>query len=127
FALAMRRSLPETFVRQPHIRAPRPTAAQVWLGVLTLAMLASATVATYTLNYLNIFATHTLGLSPAKAFGAVVVGGTCGMIFNPIGGRLSDRLGRKPVMLVAYGFLCVAGPLCFLLMSHLRTALALYA
>ena len=127
FALVIRRRLPETLERRPHIRAPRPTSAQMWLGVLTLAMLASATVATYTLNYLNIFATHTLGLSPAKAFGAIVVGGTCGMIFNPVGGRLSDRLGRKPVMLAAYGLLCVVGPLCFLLMSHLRTPLALYA
>jgi MFS family permease len=30
-------------------------------------------------------------------------------------------------MLAAYGLLCVAGPPCFLLMSHLRTPLALYA
>jgi MFS family permease len=127
FALVIRRRLPETLERQPHARAPRPTGAQIWLGLLTMAMLAGATIATYTLNYLNIFATHTLGLPPAQAFGAVAVAGTCGMIFNPLGGWLSDRLGRKPVMLAAYGLLCAVGPPCFLMMSHFRTPPALYA
>ena len=127
FALVMRRRLPETLERQPDVSMPRPTGTQMWLGLLTMAMLAGATITTYTLNYMNIFATHTLGLATAPAFGAVVVGGTCGMIFNPVGGLLSDRLGRKPVMIGAFGLLFAVGLPCFLMMSHLRTPLALYA
>ena len=126
FALVMRRRLPETFERQPDIKASRPTRAQVKLGLLMLVMAASATIATYTLNYLNIYATHNLGMSPALAFGAVAVAGTCGTIFNPVGGWLSDRFGRKPVMICAFGLLCLIGLPCFLVISDLRTPAALY-
>ena len=126
FALVMRRHLPETFERQPHIKMPRPTREQVKLGLLMLVMAASATIATYTLNYLNIYATHTLGMSSALAFGGVAVAGICGAIANPIGGWLGDRFGRKPVMICAFGLLCLAGLPCFLVISNLRTAAALY-
>jgi MFS family permease len=97
------------------------------MGLLAMMMLAAVTVATYTMNYMNIFGTHTLGLPSAQAFGGVVVAGTCGVIFNPIGGRLSDRFGRKPVMLAAFGMLCLLALPCFIMMAHFRTALALYA
>jgi len=125
-ALMIRHRLPETFERQPHIKAPRPTRAQVKLGLLMLVMVASATIATYTLNYLNIYATHNLGMPTALTFGAVAVAGTCGTIFSLIGGWLGDRIGRKPVMISAFGLLCLAGLPCFLLMSNLRTPAALY-
>lgn len=129
FALAIRRNLPETLERrsgEDRPRLPQISWAQIRLGLLTIAMLASATIATYTMNYMNIFATHTLGMPSAQAFGAVVVAGSCGVLFNPAGGRLSDRFGRKPVMIGAYGLLCLVGVPCFLMMSHLRTPLALY-
>ncbi|HEX4635402.1 MAG TPA: MFS transporter [Rhizomicrobium sp.] len=126
-ALAIRRHLPETFERQSSARLPRPTLAQVGLALLTLLVLASATISTYALININLFATHTLGFSPAQAFGAVVIGGAMGVIFNPIGGWLSDRFGRKPVMIGAYSLLCVVGLPCFMAMSHLRTPTVLYA
>jgi MFS family permease len=66
-------------------------------------MAASMTIGLYTLNYLNVFATHTLGFPSAQAFGAVALAGACGVIFNPISGWLSDRIGRKPVMMTAFG------------------------
>jgi MHS family citrate/tricarballylate:H+ symporter-like MFS transporter len=126
FALAMRRTLPETLEVRANVVRPRPTRAHLWLAAVTIAMLASATIATFVMTYLNIFATRTLGLSTAKAFGAVVVAGTCGVIFNPVGGMLSDRLGRKPVMMSAFGLLGLAVLPCFLIMTQLRTAMALY-
>ena len=127
FALIMRRTLPETLEHKAEGRLPRPTRAQMKLALLTVAMLASATIATFTMNYLNLFATHTLGLTSAQAFGAVVVAGLCGMTFNPVGGLLSDRFGRKPVMICAAASLCVVSIPCFMLMSQVRTPLALYA
>lgn len=126
FALMMRRTLPETLEHRAQGKLSRPTRAQVRLGLLTIAMLASATIATFTMNNLNLFATHTLGLSSAQAFGAVVVAGICGMTFNPVGGWLSDRIGRKPVMIGAAASLCVVSIPCFMLMAHFRTPLALY-
>ncbi|MEY4708100.1 MAG: hypothetical protein RJB58_1823 [Pseudomonadota bacterium] len=127
FALVMRRTLPETLeLRADTVREPL-TRAHLWLGLVTVSMLASATIATFTMTYMNIFATHTLGFTSALAFGAVVVSGSCGVIFNPVGGWLSDWIGRKPVMMTAAGLLCVVGIPCFILMSQLRTPLALYA
>ena len=127
FALVMRRTLPETLESRTDTVRTRPTRADMRLAFITLVMLASGTIATFVMTYLNIFATHMLGLSTALAFGAVVVAGTCGMIFNPVGGILSDRLGRKPVMMTAFGLLGLAVLPCFLVMTHLRSAMALYA
>ena len=126
-ALAIRRHLPETLEQEAGAGLPRPTLAQIGLALLTLSMLASVTIATYALININLYATHTLGMSSAQAFGGVVIGGLTGMVFNPIGGWLSDRFGRKPVMIGAYGLLCAVGLPCFLAMAQLRTASVLYA
>lgn len=126
-ALAIRRTLPETLPQTERTSRPRLTAAQIRMLLLTLFVLASATIATYALISINIFATHTLGLTAAQAFGAVVIGGGCGVIFNPIGGWLSDRWGRKPVMIVAFGLLCAVGLPCFMAMAQWRTPAVLYA
>lgn len=125
FALVIRRRLPETFHRPADVK-PGLVRAQLGLAVLTTIMAASMTIATYTMNYLNVFANHTLGMPPAQAFGAVALAGTCGAIFNPIGGWLSDRLGRKPVMITAYALLCIVSLPCFVMMAHLRTPASLY-
>lgn len=126
-ALAVRSQLPETLERREGVKLPRPTMAQVGPALLTLMTLASATITTYVLITINSFATHTLKLSAAVGYGAVVIGGLVGAFTNLVGGRLSDRLGRKPVMIGAYGLLCVLGVPCFMVMSELRTPAALYA
>jgi len=126
-ALAIRRTLPETLPQTERINRPRLTGEQVRMALLTLFVLASGTIATYALISINIFATHTLGLTAAQASGAGVIGGACGVIFSPIGGWLSDRFGRKPVMIVAFGLLCAVGLPCYMAMAQMRTPGALYA
>jgi MHS family citrate/tricarballylate:H+ symporter-like MFS transporter len=125
--LAIRRNLPETLEQRSAGRLPRPTLGQVALAVLTLLILASVTIATYTLININLYATHTLNFTQAQAFGGVVIGGFVGMIVNPIGGWLSDRAGRKPVMIGAYGLLCAVGLPCFMAMAQLHAVSILYA
>jgi MFS family permease len=125
FALIIRRRLPETFQRPAHAKSAL-TRAQINMGLMTTVMAAAMTIATYTMNYLNVFASHTLGLPPAPAFAAVALAGLCGAIFNPLSGWLSDRLGRKPVMTVAFALLCAVSLPCFMMMAHLRTAASLY-
>jgi len=125
-ALAIRRQLPETLERREGAKLPRPTMAQIGAGLLTLMAIAGVTITTYVLITINSFATHTLGLPAATAFGAGVIGGFVGALFNLVGGKFSDRLGRKPVMIGAYGLLCVLGVPCFMLMAQLRTPAALY-
>jgi MFS family permease len=90
-----------------------------------LFMLAAGTIATYTLNYLTTFATHTLGLLPRVAFGATAMCGLCGTIFTLLGGYLTDRLGRKPVMLVSMTLLTLAVPPSFMVMAAMKTGGAL--
>ena len=126
-ALAIRRHLPETLERQAAAKLPRPSWAQIGSAVATLLAIAGATITTYVLISINTFATYTLKLSPAVGFGAVVIGGGVGAFSNLVGGWLSDRLGRKPVMIGAYGLLCIIGLPCFMAMSQLRTPAAVYA
>ena len=75
FAIVMRRTLPETLELRPDAPRQKLSRAHLWLALVTIAMMASATIATFTMTYMNIFATHTLGLSSSIAFGAVVVAG----------------------------------------------------
>ena len=99
FGLFVRRHLPETLPP----RDETPGRAKVQWGVIIrgLFMMLAATIATYTLQYLTTFATHTLGLVPSIAFGGAAICGLCGTLFTLLGGYLADRLGRKPVMITA--------------------------
>ena len=126
--LFLRNRLPETFHLQERVKAPRVRLrrAHSRVAVLGVFMLACGTIATYTMNYLVTFATHTLGIPPRLAFGATVVTGLTGMLCNPLSGMLSDRYGRKPVMITAITLLLCAALPCFFLMSILRTPTSLY-
>ena len=126
-ALAIRRNLPETLAQTERTSRPKLTSAQIRLVLLTILVLASGTIATYVLISINLFATTILGFSAAQTFGAVVIGGASGVISSPIGGWLSDRWGRKPLMIVPFGLLCLVGLPCFMAMVQLRTPAVLYA
>lgn len=108
--LVLRRSLEETLVApaadQPlavpatlAVPAARDHARVALLGMLVLL---AGTIATYTLNYLTTFAIATLGMPAGISFGATVAVGLTGMVAAVIGGGLSDRFGRKPLMLVPW-------------------------
>src|SRR5579859_2016708 len=101
--LIVRRHLPETLPAPESARAAVPLD---W-GVVVrgLFILAGGTIATYTLNYLTTYASHTLGMPSKIAFGATTICGLCGVVFTLVGGHLADRLGRKPVMLASAGLL----------------------
>jgi MFS transporter, MHS family, citrate/tricarballylate:H+ symporter len=125
FGLIVRNRLPETLSRQE--AAQGAARLQPRIILFGLLMMGAGTIATYTLNYLTTYASHTLGLAPRIAFGATVMCGLCGTIFTLLGGHLSDRLGRKPVMLTAGGLLMLAAPPSFMTMVALKTGGALLA
>jgi MFS family permease len=96
-AIAMRNNLVETHDGD----APAATTATRLSApvVLGLIMLAGATSVTYVLNYLTTFAAVTLHMTGGAGFAATATVGSCGMIGAPVGGWLSDRFGRRPLML----------------------------
>jgi MFS family permease len=123
FGLFVRRHLPETLPP----RDETPGRAKVQWGVIIrgLFMMLAATIATYTLQYLTTFATHTLGLVPSIAFGGAAICGLCGTLFTLLGGYLADRLGRKPVMITAATLLALTVPPAFMAMVTMKTGAAL--
>ncbi len=132
--LVLRGSLEETLQREDDI-APRTgkhpagggPVALAPIAVLGIALLASATISNYTLTYLTTYAVTTLAMPTRLAFGATILVGLAGVICDPLGGWLSDRFGRKPVLIVPACLLLVLVVPCFHLLAALRTPAALYA
>ena len=83
---------------------------------LALLMIAATTISTYTMNYVATYAQHTLGLTPLSASLCTVVYGLAAMTGALVGGRLSDRIGRKPVLLMGGIALMLLGVPCFFIM-----------
>jgi MFS family permease len=106
FGLWIRSNLPETL--EGLETEPRITGARARLGaarassriiVLALVVLASGTIGTYVFNYMTTFAQNTLHMKPGDAFLAGAAGNVAGVISGLFGGWLSDRIGRRPVMI----------------------------
>ena len=127
FGLMLRRGLTETLhVAEPAIQDLAPRRPTVRLLVLALLLLASGTTVTYVLNYLSTYAIATLHMATKLAFGATVIRGLGTVIGSPLGGWLSDRFGRRGVMLIP-GFLLVLLIMpSFGWLSQARTATALF-
>jgi len=127
FALRIRSRLPETLheTRSRPGKHRGPMGGLLWIALLGMAMLAAGTVGTYTMNYMTTFANHTLGFPAAWSFAATIVAGGAAAAGALLGGALSDRVGRKPVMIGSGLFLLVAVVPCFAAMVALHTATAL--
>jgi MHS family citrate/tricarballylate:H+ symporter-like MFS transporter len=107
FGLWVRRGLPET-LHAPDVAGPVAAAASKGLGlirenariiILALLVLAAGTISTYVFNYITTFAQHTLHMAPGVAFLGGALGNMAGVVGGLYGGWLSDRIGRRPVMI----------------------------
>jgi MFS family permease len=125
FGLLLRRTLGETL--QPLHDRPVPTIRSYGRVVVAgLALLASATTTNYLLNYMTTYANSTLGMPARIAFGATAVVGLSGVVCDPLGGWLSDKVGRKPVIIIPWLCLAFAVFPCFMLLERERSTFALY-
>ncbi|MBV9062918.1 MAG: MFS transporter [Alphaproteobacteria bacterium] len=129
FGLLARRTLAETLDMEAALE--RKAAAKLGrylpVAVFGVVLLASATVSNYALDYMTTYANHTLHMHATIAFGATVVIGSAMVVADLASGWLSDRFGRKPVMIVPYVTMMLCAVPAYLAISHFRTAIALFA
>jgi MFS family permease len=125
--IVLRRTLHETLDEPLRAEEEPPPGGYGKIVVLGLLLLSTATTVNYLLEYMTTYANVTLGMSSKIAFGATAVIGLSGVICDSLGGWLSDRFGRRPIMIVPWLFLAVAVFPCFWILERLRTAAALYS
>jgi MFS transporter, MHS family, citrate/tricarballylate:H+ symporter len=125
--LYMRRNLPET-LQDADRRLSTAEQRRVPVRVIVLGPLLIATVTIYIwgLDYITTYAQDSLHMTPALAFGATVVIGLCAVVADPASGLLSDRIGRRPVMLGAAGILVLLLVPAYMAMTELRSVLVVY-
>jgi MHS family citrate/tricarballylate:H+ symporter-like MFS transporter len=125
--LYIRRNLPETLRdadRRPTSTEPRRVPVEVI--VLALLLIGAATIYLYGLDYITTYAQDSLHMTPPVAFGATVLIGICATVADPVSGLLSDRIGRKPVMLGAAVVLLFLLVPAYLAMTELRSVPVVY-
>jgi MFS family permease len=107
--LAMRRSLPETHA--PPDRASRRVRPPLRLVLVGLGMIGAAMISAYVLDYTTTYAQDVLKLAAGPALFATVVIGAVSVVCDLSSGLLTDRVGRRPVMLTGVGlFILLAVP-----------------
>ena len=125
--LAIRRGLPETFHAQASHTEPTPLRPYLPVVLIGLMLLASATIGNYSGNFATTYAISTLHLKASIAFAGTIVVGLTGVVFDLFIGALSDRIGRKPVMIVPGLLLLVSILPAFHAILRYRTAFAFLA
>ena len=137
FGLMLRRSLPETLHKADDAAlAPDATTGRLTfrerirpyfaLTVLGLMMLTAGTIGSYTTSYMTTYALDTLKLSATVAFGVTVLGSVLSVICEFGSGWLSDKVGRKPVMIVPAVLLILSIFPSFWVIDNFRNVWAFY-
>jgi MHS family citrate/tricarballylate:H+ symporter-like MFS transporter len=126
--LYLRRHLPEQPPGSASISAA-PVAGSVSLRliVLSLMMIAAGTITAYTLGYMNTYMQDTLKFSTKLAFGETILEGLSVVSLALIGGSLSDRFGRKPLMLGGLTALLLLALPGYAAIGMARSAVLVYA
>ncbi|MBF0581348.1 MULTISPECIES: MFS transporter [Corynebacterium] len=85
-------------------------AAPIWVSILlVVGMVSGITAAHYTWSsYVSTYAIKHEGMAVEGAYWVTVVAQVIGLIALPLWGRLSDRIGRKPVIYFFAGALAIA-------------------
>ena len=126
--LIIRSSLPETLHHEEDAAESAEASRDIArTAVLGFAMLASATIAYYSLSFMTTYASQMLHMRTDVSFAATIFFGLSNVLFAPLGGWLSDRVGRKPVMVGSRIVFAVVGIPAFMLLIRNRDAGTLLA
>lgn len=115
--LLLRRGLEETdsfeHAQHPSLgQAMRILGDNIGTVLRAMMLVVMTTVSFYTItSYTPTFGTRELHLSMTTALLVTLIGGICNFTILPIGGSLSDRIGRRPVLFgAAIAMACLAWP-----------------
>jgi MFS transporter, MHS family, citrate/tricarballylate:H+ symporter len=126
--LVIRRSLPETLSRSETTSPSRPAIDRSYMAVAILGfvILSPTTIRVYVRDYLTTYVQATLSMDQKVAFAMTMVSYLAGCFTFPISGWLSDRVGRKPIMVAFTGLYALMTIPAFLAIIHFRSAVILY-
>jgi MFS family permease len=103
FGLLLRRALPETLHRveaKHDVHPEHPTLlASAPVLLRGFGLVAATTIPTYVFLYLTTYAFQTLHMPAGVSLAATAVSGTCGLVAGLLGGVLSDRFGRRAMLI----------------------------
>jgi MFS family permease len=137
FGFYLRRTLPETLqsAMAGETEFAAPSAAPGFVArirpyrrvlILGLVMLAAGTIGSYSIGYMTTYARDTLQLATTVAFGFTIINGAFSIATEFLSGWLSDRFGRKPVMIAPGVLLLLAIWPCYWVIGHFHSTAALY-
>jgi MFS transporter, MHS family, citrate/tricarballylate:H+ symporter len=127
FGLYLRRTLPETLTAADRAIIPveqrRAPARLIGLGLL---LLIANTIDGYGLSYMTTYAQDSLRLAAGVAFGATIMYGVGAVTGDLLSGLLSDRVGRRTVMILSVVLLLLLVTPAYFAMTRFPSALTLY-
>ena len=101
--LWLRRNLPETLHHaeppSPHQPLEARLRGHLPIILIGLGLIIAATVGTYALTYMTTYGRETLKLGPTVSLASQVVSGGAGAVFGLAGGVLTDRFGRRRLLI----------------------------
>jgi MFS family permease len=124
-ALYVRRTLPET-IHHPDTAVVKSARFGAYLRpvVCGLIIIGSGTIGTYIFQYMSTYGQNTLKLSAGLSMGGEFANNAINVLAIMIGGAVSDRRGRRHVMLRPQLLFCVLIVPCFLWLTTERDAMS---
>jgi MFS family permease len=128
--LLIRRNLPETLPApeaMPRAAAHRSLRPYLTVLIAGLLLMAQMTIAHYTVTYGTTYSLRTLHLPAWVAYAVTVTSSLTGIAGPLIAGMISDRIGRKPVLLFGLAAMILTVVPGFWLMVHYPSAVTVCA
>jgi MFS family permease len=128
FGVLVRRGLPETL---HHTEAPSATpaaeglAGHARIAGLGMALILASTVSTYVLSFMTTYAITTLKMPVGVSLAAPLATGAAGLVLGMTSGILSDRWGRRQLMIWGRAALTLATYPAFMLIVRNHDAVTL--